>query len=197
RDGNKLFKEKKYNDAEIKYRKSLQKNQDNYKANFNLGDALYKQNQYDKATEQFEGIANQNKDKKARADALHNLGNSYLAAKKYDQAFNAYKESLINNPKDMDTKYNLEYSRRMVQQQQQQQQNKDKNENKDQQQQQQQQQNKDDKNKDKQQQQQQQQKISKEDAERILQALNNEEKKVQKNKQKMVKGVRGKFEKQW
>jgi len=113
-------------------------------------------------------------------------------------------KKIINNPNDLDTKYNLEYARRMmaVQQQQQQQkqnkQNQDKNQD---QKQQQQQQNKDDKNKDKKDQKQQQpkdQKISKQDADRILNALKDEEKKVQKDlKKKAAVPVDVNIEKNW
>ncbi|HPI20969.1 MAG TPA: tetratricopeptide repeat protein, partial [Candidatus Kapabacteria bacterium] len=179
REGNKLYKENKFNDAEIEYRKSLELEKQNNKAIFNLGDALYKQEQYDSAAAKFAAIANQNLDRETTAKAYHNLGNALLKNKKYQESIDAYKKSLRLSPKDMDTKYNLEYAKRMMIAQQQQQQQKNQNkDNKDEQdknkqdQQQQQQDNKDNQDKNKQDQQQQQQdKISKEDAKRILQAL--------------------------
>jgi thioredoxin-like negative regulator of GroEL len=60
REENKLYKENKFNDAEIEYRKSLELEKQNNKAIFNLGDALYKQEQYDSAAAKFAAIANQN-----------------------------------------------------------------------------------------------------------------------------------------
>src|SRR5438105_4048566 len=53
RDGNKLYKEKKYTDAEVKYKKSLSKNNELNEAKFNLGDAYYKEEKYDDASQQY------------------------------------------------------------------------------------------------------------------------------------------------
>ncbi len=43
REGNKLYSSGKFNDAEISYRKALEKNKKSFQGTFNLGDALYKQ----------------------------------------------------------------------------------------------------------------------------------------------------------
>jgi Ca-activated chloride channel family protein len=210
RNGNKLYKDKKYNDAEINYLKSLQQNKNSDKAVFNIGDALYKQGQYDKAAEKFNDLTMRKIDKNILASTYHNLGNTLLQDKKYAECIDAYKQSLRNNPGDYDTKYNLDYARRMLiqqqQQQNQQQQNKQ-NQNQQNKQQQKQDQNKDNKdNKDKQNQQQQQQgdknkqqqqKISKEDAQRMLQAMTNEEKNTQKKLKKQERGIRVKSTKPW
>ncbi|MFA6570271.1 MAG: tetratricopeptide repeat protein [Bacteroidota bacterium] len=217
--GNDLYKSKKFNDAEINYRKSLEKNKNSFIGNYNLGDALYKQGQYEKATEKFNELTNQNTSKENISKSYHNLGNSLLQEKKYAESIDAYKKSLRQNPKDYDTKYNLEYARKMLvqeqqqnqkdqknqknqqnQKQQQQQQNKDQNKDnkdkKDNQNQQQQQQNQDKKGQNKQQQQ--QPKISKEDAKRMLQQIDNEEKNTQKKqKHKVVRGSKGRPEKPW
>jgi len=203
RNGNKQYDKKKFNDAEVSYRKSLEQEHNNATGNFNLGDALYKQGNYEKAAEQFSIIANNKEaDKNVQTKAYHNLGNSLLKSGNYQQSIDAYKRALINNPSDMDTKYNLAYAQSMLKQQQQQknkdQQNKDQ-QNKDQQNKD--QQNKDQQKKDKQEQNQAKQddksKISKEDAKRILQALNNEEKRVQDKLKKKLKVQKVKIEKQW
>ena len=220
REGNKQYKENKFADSEIKYRKGLDKEKNSFEAEFNLGDALYKQGKYDQATERFSSLASREKDKSKQATAYHNLGNALLKQKKYEESINAYKNALKNQPTDKDTKYNLAYAQSYLkqQQQQQQQQNKegDKKDQKDQQQQKQQQsQKQDDKKKEDQKQQQAQQskednkkegkqaeagkekdKISKEDAERILQALNNEEKDTQK-KLSRKESDRMNIEKDW
>lgn len=209
RDGNKQYKDKKYSDSEINYRKSLEKNKNSTEGIFNLGDAFYKQGKYEEAASQFQNITSKNTDKETLAKAYHNLGNSMLQAKKYEESIKAYKNALKNYAEDKDTKYNLAYAQSMLkQQQQQQQQNKDNkekdNKNQEQKNNQDKKDNKDKKeeqkdNKDKQQEQSQanqQQKISKEDAERMLQALNNQEKDAQKKLQKK-QAVRVKIEKDW
>lgn len=201
RKGNKEYNNKKFNDAEISYRKSMELDNKSHHAVFNLGDALYKQEQYDKAAQEFSSIAKGKHDDQTIAKSYHNLGNSLLKTKKYQESIDAYKKSLKLNPNDIETKYNLEYAKMMLQKQQQQQNQQNKNrQNQDKQQQQQQQQNDNKENKDKQQQQrqqQQEQKISQKDAERMLQALNQEEKKLQDKRKKKAVGVKGKILKQW
>jgi Ca-activated chloride channel family protein len=202
REGNKSYNNKKYSDAEVSYKKSLGKNQKSYEGNFNLGDAYYKQGKYDEAAKQFELLKSQKKDKKTEAAAMHNLGNTLLQNKKYEESIEAYKQSLKINPADEDTRYNLAYAQAMLkqqqQQQQQQQQNQDKNnkDKKDQQKQQQQKQEQQKQEQAQQKQQEQKKEISKEDAERILQALNNDEKDKHKKKAK-VAATRIRIDKDW
>ena len=133
RKGNKQFKDGKYNEAEINYRKSLEKKPNYSKGTYNLGDALYKQKNYQEAAEKFLSIGQDPKvDKETRAMAYHNLGNSLLEGKQYAPSIEAYKNSLKLSPKDEQTRYNLEYAKKMlIQQQQQQQQKQNKNQNQD------------------------------------------------------------------
>ena len=76
-------------------------------------------------------------DKEKLAKAYHNMGNSYLFNQKLDEAIEAYKNSLRNNPDDFETKYNLAWAQnkknqeppqQQQQDQQEQDQNRDKNE---------------------------------------------------------------------
>ncbi len=203
REGNKLYQQKNYPDAEVNYRKALQKKQDSKYAEYNLGNALYKQEKYEDAEKQFSGIANdKNFDKREKSGAYHNLGNSFLKQKKYEESVSAYKNALKQNPKDEETRYNLAYAQAKLlkEKQQQQQKNKDQKQGKDKDQKKDDQQKQGD-NKDKKDQQQKQakpkpQKISKEDAEKILKALNNDEKEIQKKKIK-VDAKRMDIEKNW
>lgn len=211
REGNRAYESNKFPDAEVNYRKAVEKNKEFREGPFNLGDALYKQERYGEAAEQYTIAAARTKDAEGKAHALHNLGNSLLKTQKYPESIAAYKEALKINPSDGDTKYNLEYARRMLQQQQQknkdQKDDKQKQEKKDQQKQDQQkqeeqkqdQQKQEQRKNDKDEQQQAQQKkqqISKQDAERILEALKNEERDVQKKLHRKVP-ARVKVEKDW
>ena len=202
REGNKLYNEKKFTDAEINYKKSLNLNKNSETGQFNLGDTYYKEGKYDEASQQFQPLlSSKNLGDKEKANLLHNLGNSYLQSKKYEESINAYKNSLKLMPKDNDTRYNLAYAQAMLRQQQQQQKQNKNDQNKDQdkkQDQKQQQQNKDQdkQQKEEQKQAQQKQKISKEDAEKMLQALNNDEKNTQKKLAKK-EGSKIVVEKQW
>jgi len=172
RDGNKSYEKNNYKQAEINYRKALTKNKESFSGNYNLGNALYKQKNYEEATKLYQSLASKKTNKDALARNYHNLGNSLLQNKKFEESINAYKNSLRLNPKDKETKYNLEYAKKMLINKQNPN-NKNNKQNKDQKQQQ-----KNDQQKQNQQNQQQnpQKQISKEDAERMLQALNNDEK---------------------
>lgn len=231
RNGNKLFLEAvrdtskidtiKYSNAETEYRKALNKKPTDLKWNYNLADAMYKQQRFDEAAGKFEELGEKLEAPDEKARAYHNLGNSHLMQQKLDESIESYKKALRQNPSDIETKYNLAYAqmlkKQQEQQQQQQNQNQDQNkdQNKDQNQDNQDQQNKDQQdkqdqqnqnqdqnqqNKDQQQQQQpQQNKISKQDAEQLLQALQNDERDIQDKvkKAKAAKAKRTRTEKEW
>ena len=178
RHGNNEFKNGNFSEAEVNYRKSLDKEY-SPKAQFNLGDALYEQKNYEDAEKNFSEVTERNVSKEIESDAYYNLGNTYMAQEKYAEAFDSYKKSLKTNPKNEDARYNLEYARwKMIQQQQQQQQNQQQEQ---------------------QQQQQQQQQMSKEDAERMLKALENQEKKTMEdiNDKKAAQMQKRKSQKDW
>jgi Ca-activated chloride channel family protein len=178
REGNNLYFNGKYGASEKYYADALKKKNDYYKANFNLGDAYYKQGKMTDAIGQFDAFIKNTNNKDTLAKAFHNMGNSYLKTKSYEDAIKAYKNSLKFNPKDEDTRYNLAYARKKMEEQKKQNQGKDNKENKDNKN----QQKKDNKgNKDKKNEKQQEQKsqMSKDEAQRMLEALKNAEQKLQ------------------
>ena len=171
RDGNNLYKDSLYNDAEMKYRKSLEKDQDYIKASFNMADAIYKQNRYDESSLLFNALKDNTSDPEILSKIHHNLGNSLFKEQKFDQAINAYKDALRLNPADHETRHNLALAQQKENQQQEQKEN---------------------------QQQEQKEKMSKEDAEKMLEAIQQEEKELQKELQKKkTKGSKNKILKDW
>jgi len=121
------YKNKKYVDSEIDFRKGLEKAPDNFAANFNLGDSYYRQQKFDDAINSFKSalpLASSNHEK---AKVYHNIGNSYLKSQKYQESVNAYKKALKLNPDDEDTKYNLSYALNMLNQKQNQKNNQNQN----------------------------------------------------------------------
>lgn len=209
-DGVKKYNEKKFADAEVNFKKGLDKVPDNFISNFNLGDAYYQQKRYDEAMSAYQTALAEAKTGTEKSKVYHNIGNSLLKSNQIKESIEAYKNALKLNPNDNDTKYNLSYALSMLKNQQNQQnqkqdnknqQNKDQNKqnNKDQQ-----QKNKEQQNKQNQQnaqqdatkQKQQQNKISKEEAERILQALRNNEQELQKQLRRQ-KGTPLKTDKDW
>ncbi len=219
RRGNRAYSKNDYLESEVQYREALERNKHSFKANFNLGDALYKQNKFSDSDSIFNGINTSALSDLDKSKIYYNRGNSLFKQNKFKESADAYKMALKYNPNDDDAKYNLSEALRMMQSQQNQNNNqqqnnsndsKDNKDNKDQ---------KNDKKQDKKEdkkdnnnnkqdnqqnnqnknnQQQQQPKISKEDAERMLQALQQREKDIQdKLNKKQAKPVSGASIKNW
>jgi Ca-activated chloride channel homolog len=202
RNGNGNYKNKNYKQAEIDYRKALDKNPNYLKAIYNLGNALYKQGRFEEASKYYQEVVNNpNVNKKLAASAWHNLGNIQLSTQKYQESMDAFKNSLKLDPKNERSRYNYEYARKKIQQQKQQQQQQQQQQ--DQKQQENKQENKRDQKKDdkqnkQKQQQQQRQQQNKKDMERQLNALNqNEKKTTEKLKKEKQSGVKSKLQKDW
>lgn len=133
REGNKLYKDGKYGEAENSYRSATSKKSDSYEAAYNTANSLYKQGKYEAAASLYDTLSKWKTNDSRKAKLFYNLGNSLVKTKKLNEGINAYKNSLKIDPKDEDTKYNLSYAYKLLKQQQdqQKQQNKDKKNNKD------------------------------------------------------------------
>ena len=179
RQGNQQFKTGDFANAEVSYRKALEKNPRNPQAVYNLGNALLAQNKDSAAVVQFESAAKLETNPMRKYQSFHNLGVICQSHKMYGEAIEAYKNALRLNPDDDETRYNLVLCQRQKQKQDQNQQNQDQ-QNKDDQ-------KKDDKkdqqqDKDKQDQQKKEQpkpQMSKENAEQLLNAAMQQEKQTQ------------------
>lgn len=203
RSGNKLYNDSLFVKAEVDYRKALEINPQSATAMYNLGNALLMQQKVQEAMEQYDAASRIEKDKGLLAKIYHNMGVILQSSKQIPQCIEAYKESLRNNPKDDETRYNLALAQKQLKDQQQQQ-NQDQNEDQQQEQKEdEQQQNKDQQDQDKkdrqqnQQQQQNQNQMSKENAEQLLNAVMQDEKNIQDKVKKQIQVQGRKLEKDW
>ena len=214
REGNREYNKQRYEQAEVNYRKALERDSGDFRGQYNLANDLYRQEKYGEAASHYQqALASQGITDRQRARTLHNQGNSLLKGalqseqmEGLQQAINCYQEALKLDPKNDDTRYNLAYARRLLQQQQQQQQQgggQNQQQNKDQDQQNQQQQNQQGQQNQQQQDQQQQQRQPqqeqrKQDAERMLDAVKNNERQALRDKDQSNKPVRiRKTDKDW
>ena len=194
RQGNKQYRASDFPNAEVSYRKALEKNDRNPQALYNLGNALLFQNKDSAAVAEFEKAAKAETNELRKSKAYHNMGVVCQRHQMFGEAIEAYKQSLRLNPHDDETRYNLELCKRQQKQQQQNQQNKDK-QKQDQQKQEQQKQQQD---KQKQEQQKQEPKMSKENAEQLLNAAMQQEKQTQERMKKaQQRPQRRSIEKNW
>ena len=208
RKGNRAYKDSTYVNAEVNYRKAIDVNPKSAISMYNLGNTLMQQNKLQEAMEQFVAATKMEKDKGNLAQIYHNMGVIFHSGKDYAKAVEAYKESLRNNPKDNETRYNLALAQKMLKDQEQNQQNQDQNQDQNQEkkeQEKEQDKDKQDQNQQDQQNQDQQQQppqpqenqMSKENAEQLLKSVMQDEKDVQDKvkKQQVIQG--GRLEKDW
>ena len=133
RKGNQLYDKKKYSDAEVMYRKGLQKDRYSLEGTYNLGNSLFKQENYQAAEGEYKkATLLAKKDKGQLAQVYHNLGNALFYQNKFAESVEAYKSALRLNPKDNDTRKNLVIAQKKLQQQESSsQENEEKQDNKD------------------------------------------------------------------
>lgn len=133
RKGDKYYYQKDYSQAEEEYRKALLHDDKSVSANHNLGNSLYQQKRFAEAAKYFESAALTSTNEDNKAKSYHNLGNAYLSQMStvetpaqgqevLQKSIDAFKQSLIHNPNDDATRYNLAYAQSLFQQQQQQEQ---------------------------------------------------------------------------
>lgn len=188
KQGNRSYNEQKYEKAAKKYEEAIKINPHALEANFNLGNTLYKQNEWDKSIEQQNHYLLLEKENEQEiAASWHNIGNALLHKKELQKSMEAYKMALRINPDDDETRYNLAVVQKMIN---------DEEEEQDQDQQQEQDKDKKDDNQPQSPDQQQNQKkkpeeqtepeqMSRDNANQILQAIEQDEKETQKRLNEM------------
>lgn len=216
RRGNRLYADSLFVKAEVEYRRALDVNPHSVEAMYNLGNTLLSQQKAEEALKLYQSAAAQipangrniatesEEDKLRLAQVYHNMGILFQGSQQLDACIEAYKNSLRNNPKDHETRYNLTLAMKKRQQQQQQQQDEQQDkqqqeqEEKKEQEQQQEQQEQEKQQQQQQSQPQQEQDMSKENAEQLLNAIMQDEKDIQEKVQKAMQEVQPRrFEKDW
>ena len=143
REGNKLYNEKRFSEAEVAYRKALQENEYSETAMFNLASALAKQaslavgeedgqnNPAAEAQKLFSDLAANATDLKIAENSFYNLGNMAFNQEQYDQSIDMYKRALRKNPDNDKARENLRLAQLKLQEQQNEDQNQDQDQNQD------------------------------------------------------------------
>lgn len=138
-DGNQQAESKKFNEAEMAYRRALSKAPEKPEALYNLGNTHFEEQDFDEAKQRYFQTQKFTENKFSKQQAFHNLGNVFMKQKDYAKAVEAYKNALRNNPEDEETRYNYALAKELLKkeqdqqnQDQQDQQNEDEQKNKDQ-----------------------------------------------------------------
>ena len=128
RKGNRAYEKGNYQDAAGRYMRALSADPSSFEAQYNLGNALHRQEMYDQAAQvQQQAAADSLAAPVDRAQAFYNLGNTQFRQQKYAEALESYKNSLRLNPDDPQAKFNYAYTKKLLDRDQ----NKDNKDNKD------------------------------------------------------------------
>ncbi len=121
---NQLYREGKFDQAKKEYLEALKRRPELPELHFNLGDALYKSEEYEDARESFKESLRE-APRELQSNAWYNLGNALFRQGELQESLEAFKESLRLNPADVDAKHNLEYVLKQMKEQPQQDQSSD------------------------------------------------------------------------
>ncbi len=115
RKGTRQYNKGNYEQAISRYEQALQAVAGQFEATYDLGNALYKAERFDRAEQTMQqATADSLRTDTERAEAFYNLGNAQFKQQKYKEALESYKQSLRLNPSDMEAKYNYAYTKRLL-----------------------------------------------------------------------------------
>jgi len=116
RAGNRKFGREHFREAEIDYRKAVVKDSLSVAAHYNLGSALYRQEDYAGAADALASVKQQ---ENLPACYHYNTGDAALQQQDYRAAVDAFRQALLLDPADLDAKENYIYAKKMLENQQQ------------------------------------------------------------------------------
>ena len=111
RSGNRAFRSKNYNEAEIDYRKGLVKDSTSFISTYDLASSLYMQKDYENAARTLDKVADQLPQSEYASRWYFNKGNIALQQQDYKTAVDAFKQALLLDPEDLQAKESYIYAR--------------------------------------------------------------------------------------
>jgi Ca-activated chloride channel family protein len=113
REGNRLFAEGKYEEAEKAYLEAQVDSPGKPEILYNLGNSFIKQGKYPQGIQSLQQSADKG-NKQIKTDSLYNTGNALYSMGDYKGSAEAFIEALKLNPGDRDAKHNLELALRKL-----------------------------------------------------------------------------------
>ena len=114
RAGNRQYKKGNWQNAEIEYRKAQAKDSTSFAAGYNLAGALYREGNFDEAAKTLDRLKEIAPASGRAADYFYNQGNVAVQKKDCKAAVEAYKQSILLNPEDLEAKENYAYAKQML-----------------------------------------------------------------------------------
>ncbi len=125
-EANRLYAEGRFAEAHEMYLEALRENPGSPLIRFNEGNALYQNQEFERALEAYRD-AIESGDTALAEGAWYNLGNSLFRQQQLDASLEAYKQALRINPGDLDAKHNLERVLEQIEEQENQQEQQNRN----------------------------------------------------------------------
>lgn len=107
-NGNNLYKKNNFAQSAAEYKKALSLAPENPVANYNLGNAAFKANDYEAALNSYDAAIKNGKDKPGMEQAYYNQGVAYSKQKKLAESIQAWKNALKLEPDDNEARENLQ-----------------------------------------------------------------------------------------
>lgn len=114
RAGNRQYRKGNWQNAEIEYRKAQAKDSTSFAAGYNLAGALYREGNFDEAAKTLDRLKEIAPASGRAADYFYNQGNVAVRKKDWKAAVEAYKQSILLNPEDLEAKENYAYAKQML-----------------------------------------------------------------------------------
>jgi Ca-activated chloride channel family protein len=112
--GNEFYRKQQFDKAAEAYQQALKKNPRSGIANFNAGNATFRQNKFDEALNSFDNTISNAADKDLQQQAFYNKGVAFSKEQRLEESIEAWKKALQMNPADKDTRENLEKALRAL-----------------------------------------------------------------------------------
>ncbi|TYA60183.1 tetratricopeptide repeat protein [Formosa maritima] len=116
-EGNELAVNDDFVSAEMAYRKAISKQPTTVAGAYNLGTSYYNEGSFTEALYRLQQATKSATSKEEKHKAFHNIGNILMKNNQCQEAVDAYKDALRNNPTDDETRYNLALAKKCAEDQ--------------------------------------------------------------------------------
>lgn len=125
--GNQSYEKQDFDGASYYYIEAIKKNNNDFKALYNLGNSLYKKGMYADAINEYQNALKNTQDRYEQKITLYNMGNAQFLNKDIQSAIKSYQNALKLEPDNPDILRNLRIAKKQEEKQKKQPQNKNQN----------------------------------------------------------------------
>ena len=114
REGVTHYNREEFDQAASKFEASRTEHPENPEVTYNLGNSQYRLGRYEEAVDAFKKALTNQTDPALQQKTYYNMGNAYYRMGYLEEAIDSYKQSLKLKPTDLESKFNLEWTRKQL-----------------------------------------------------------------------------------